>query len=140
MLEPIAEYKWPTDCFPLASLNVRVDELARRLGLPVFSWNVDGLGPACGTGFRLASGRVFLLEELHDSIRHQKSKGPNVYVDAGDMAKYGVEKLLDEVLEGLRLTRADVDWQNEPTAQMNAAKIVQEIRAAKARHRPGAEQ
>src|SRR5258707_849615 len=122
MLEPLSSYTWPTDCCGLATLNVRIDELAARLGLPVFTWQEEGLGTARGVGCRLPSGRVFLLEELEFSVRDHNAKGPNVYVDAIDLGDQGVESMLKEVLEGLQLSRSDVNWLAEAGAQQNAAK------------------
>lgn len=140
MLELLPQYTWPTDCFPLASLCVRVDELAKRFEMPVFTWVEEGLGPARGFGCRLASGCVFLLEELEESIRRTRAKGPNVYVDAADVARHGVEKMVDDFLDGLCLTRADVDWLPGPAAWANASTIALKVRAYELRRQSGADQ
>jgi hypothetical protein len=71
MLEVVTSYTWPTDGVYLAALDTRVDDLAARLGVGVHAWDVDGLGPARGFGFRLPSGRVYLLEELGFAVRHR---------------------------------------------------------------------
>ena len=59
MIEPITTHRWSTDGCPFAALGVRVEELARRLGVSLQEWNVDGLGLARGFGFRVPSGRVW---------------------------------------------------------------------------------
>ncbi len=138
MLEPLSSYTWLTDCCALATLSVRIDQLAARLGLPVFTWQEEGLGTARGVGCRLPSGRVFLLEELELAVRHQNAKGPNVYVDATDLGDQGVEPMLKEVLGGLQLSRSDVNWLAEADAQQSAAKLAAEVRAAKERRQPKA--
>ena len=138
MLEPLASHTWPTDRCALATLSVRVDELAARLGLPVFTWQEEGLGTARGVACRLPSGRVFLLEELEMSVRYQNAKGPNVYVDATDLGNQRVEALLNEVLEGLQLSLSDVNWLAEAAAQQSAAKLAAGVRAAKGRRQPNA--
>jgi hypothetical protein len=111
-MEPLAfgKARWPTVQVPLASLGLRVDELATRLNLPVHAWYEDGLGPARGVGCRLPSGRLFLLEELQLAVRHQGSRGPTLYVDAADLTAGGVESLLEEILQALQLSRADLTW------------------------------
>jgi hypothetical protein len=132
MLEPLASYTWPTDRWPLAALSIRVDELATRLGLSILTWHEDGLGPARGVVCGLPSGRVFLLQELENKVRYYNAKGPDVYVDAGDVGDQGVEPMLIEVLDGLQLSRSDVNWLPDATSQQSAAKFAAEARAAKA--------
>jgi hypothetical protein len=115
MLEPLSSYTWPTDGWPLAALSIRVDDLAARLGLSVLTWQEDGLGTARGVLCRLPSGRVFLLQELETKVQYYNAKGPDVYVDAGDVGDQGVEPMLNEVLDGLQLSRSDVNWLPDPT-------------------------
>jgi hypothetical protein len=131
MLEPLASYTWPTDAFPLATLNVRVDELAAPLGLPVLTWQENGLGAARGFGCRLPSGRVFLLRQLEDSVHHANARGLYVFVDAGEVGDRGIESMLMEVLAGLQLSRSQVSWLTEPAAQQSAAELAAKVRAAK---------
>jgi hypothetical protein len=128
-LELLSSYTCPIDVMGLATLSVRVGELAARLGFSVSVWDEDGLGPARGFVCRLPSGRVFGLQELEHEIRYQWAQGPNVLVDAGDLASQGIEPLLGEVLDGLGLCRADVTWLAHPMATEFAAQRVAEVRA-----------
>lgn len=107
-VELVMSYTWPTDAFPLAALAVRVDALAGRLGMTVLTWVEDGLGPARGFGVRMPSGRVYLFEELELSVRHDGARGPNVYVDAAELARDGVTVLVAELLEGCGLVECDL--------------------------------
>jgi hypothetical protein len=123
MIELITSYRWPTDGYPFATLGVRVEELARRLGASVRDWNVDGLGPARGFGFRAPSGRVFLIEELESSIRYDGACGPTVYADACELASLGVEKLVNEVVTALGLCKSDVASVAGAVAEKHAAAL-----------------
>src|ERR1700732_2273816 len=96
-MEPVAfgSYSWlaPFDVV-LASLGVRVDELAARLRVPVDAWDLDGVGPVRGFGCRLSSGHVFWLSEFQSQIQWSESKGPYLFEDAADLGAQGLEPLL----------------------------------------------
>ncbi|MBY0521840.1 MAG: hypothetical protein K2R98_00490 [Gemmataceae bacterium] len=129
-LERLASYMWPTDAFPIASLNIRVQELASRLGLAVSDWEVDGLGPASGFGCRLPSGRVLLLEELELSVKYQGSTGPYLYLDAAEVAENEPEDLMIDILGALGLSDSDVRWVNT-VGRQEAARLTSIVRAAR---------
>jgi hypothetical protein len=124
MLELVDSYTWPNDGIPFAVLNLRMDDLAKRLGLAVNTWHVDGLGPARGLGFRSASGRVYLLEELEMAVRYQGTPGPGVYVDAAELAKFSPEALLDDVVATLGIARQDVVHVVDKSVQQSATSLV----------------
>jgi len=115
-------YRWSGGEYSLATLRVRVDELAERLGFRVDSWEEDGLGPARGAVLRLSTGKLILLQELVYLIESATNKGPCVWVDAADLAALGVTLLLHEVLGELGLDLQAVDQAQEPEAQAEAEK------------------
>ena len=115
--------RWPIDGLPIATLNVRVEALAERLDTPLYVWHVEGLGEASGFGGRMEGVSLFLLEELEHEVKGGAT-GPTLYADAGDIAAKGVEPLLDEILAGLGLTRADVVAVANPTLREVAAERV----------------
>ena len=130
---PLASMAWPTDGVPLAGLTVRVDDLATRLGVPVVTWDVDGLGPARGFGFRLPSGRVYVLEELELAVRHQGAQGPTAYTDAADLGSIGAGPLVAELLAALGLSRSDLIGEAGPDEERAAAELVARMAAARAK-------
>jgi hypothetical protein len=134
-LELLTSHTWPTAEMALGSLGLHIDELASRLGLPVHRWTVDGLGPARGFGCRLPSGRVFLLEELELSVRYHEAKGPNIHVDAADLAANGIESLLVEILDALGLARSDAIAVADREAEQTAARFVTSAREYRARQK-----
>lgn len=107
--------------FALATLTLRVDELARRVGIRVDAWEVEGLGPARGAALRLASGRPMLLQELQFPIETGASSGPDVWVDATDLAALGVDDFLTEVMQALDVGRDAVDWVQNASVRNEAA-------------------
>jgi hypothetical protein len=112
---------------PLAALAIRVEALAARLDLPLRIWDEPGLGPACGFGCRLPSGRVCFLEELELAIQHQGARGPAVYVDAADLGSLGVEPMVAEVLGALGLSRSDLAGVAGIDAQQAAAELAARV-------------
>jgi hypothetical protein len=76
VLEVLNAYAWPNDGLSFEFLMIRVDDLAKHLGLTIQSWDVDGLGPARGFGFRLPSGRVYLTHVVELAVRPQGARGP----------------------------------------------------------------
>jgi hypothetical protein len=133
MIEVMTSYTWPTAEIPFASLGVRVDDLAARLGVAVHAWTVDGLGPAKGFGFRLPSGCVYLLEELELEVHYRGAQGPNVHVDAADLSRCGSKALVDEVVAGLGLSRLEVVYVADSAVQEAAANLVAKVAAARAK-------
>lgn len=133
MLEIVTSYTWPNDGIPFAGLRVRVVDLAVRLGVAVHQWDVDGLGPARGFGFRTACGRVYLLEELVLSVKYHGASGPNFYVDAAELATVGTAALVEEVVAALGLAPSDVVTFADAAAEKSAAELVAKVAAARAK-------
>lgn len=131
MLEVVTSYTWPIDGIPFAGLHIRVDDLATRLGLAVQKWDVDGLGPAKGFGFRSPSGRVYLLQELELAVKYQGATGPVVYVDAADLATVGTKSLVDDIISALGLSHSDVVTFANTAVERNAAELVKKATAAR---------
>ena len=134
-VEFMASGRWPVQGLPLAALAVRLEALAERLGTDVYTWHEDGLGDASGFGGRMPGVSLFLLEELELEVK-AGAPGPTLYADAADIAAKGVEPLLDEILAGLGLTRADVAGIADPALRNHAAARVAEVRGT-AGDRPG---
>jgi hypothetical protein len=122
-MEPLAfgEVVWRAGEFPLASLTIRVDELAARLNLPLYREREDVGRTVRGFGGRLPSGRIFLLEEIGHPFDPTRSGDVVLTVDAADLAGQGAEPLLAEVLEALGLPRSDVAAVGPPGAVTNPA-------------------
>ena len=125
---PLPSYTWPTVEFPLAALGVRIDALARRLDLPLYDWEEEGLGPARGVVVRLPSGRAALLRELAHAVEHLDAGGPDVWVDAAEVAEVGIERLVNEVREALALAAAEVVWVQPSTHTAAAAELAARAR------------
>lgn len=120
-LEILESYCWPTDDFGLASLGLRLAEVAARSSLPTQRWMEDGLGEAEGVCCRTRSGLVFLLRELRHAVTHLGSKGPDVYVDAEVLGRLGVEQVIGEIRQVLNLSQCDVVWMQPSSVQVEAA-------------------
>ena len=116
----------------LVSLRMPVDDIAARFGWTVERWEEDGLGPATGLLVELPSGRVVLLRELQHVRKYYGEEGPTVHVDAGDLAAFGIEALVAEILEGLGMSRDLVKWIAPTEAQRAAADFVARRRATHA--------
>jgi hypothetical protein len=82
-------------------------------GLEVETW-VERRGDASGMFVKLASGRVLSLVESRDLIVHHHEQGPTAYVDAHEVADYGVEFLVHEAVTSLGLSQQDLDWAAPP--------------------------
>ena len=130
-LEPLTSYTWPTDRYPLASLSVRVDNLAARLGIEAHAWQVDGLGPARGFGGRLPSGRVILVEELEYGRPY-----PAVWVDAAELSTFGPDALVAEVCRELGLTPPEIVRVAGNTERLAATELTGQVIAARAQREP----
>ena len=123
----LTSYSFPIADCGLATLSIRVDELANRLGFPVLEWLEDGLGPTRGFAVRLSSGRVYVLKEHLLSIKYSYTKGPNIVVDAAGLARLGVVTLLAEFLVAMDLARTDVSWMADRSYELEAEKLVTEF-------------
>jgi hypothetical protein len=134
MLDLVDAYTWPNDGFPFAGIGVRMDELASRLGVAVHTWRIDGLGPARGLGFRSTSGRLYLLQELEMAVRYRGATGPEVHVDAAELASVGVETLVNDVVAALGIARRDVVFVAGESVQQQAAALVARCSAQRAGH------
>jgi hypothetical protein len=55
-----------------------------------------------------------LLQEVDHAISHFKTRGPDVYADAGDIERTGRDSILSEMLRELGLNDADVDLKVDP--------------------------
>jgi hypothetical protein len=124
MFELVNPHTWPTDGIPFAGIGLRMDELASRLGVAVRLWEVDGLGPARGLGFRSESGRVYLLQELEVAVRYHGASGPEVHADAADFSSLGAEALVYDLVVALGINRRDVVFVADSSAQQRAAALV----------------
>ena len=126
-VEQVWNYRFPGIHMPIATFCRRVAEIAERNGCTVETWEEDGLGEASGLSMRLASGRTILLYELHYLIMHHRTDGPTAYIDARELAKLGVQALLEEILTSLGLSQRDVDWVAPPENQAIALDAVRKL-------------
>jgi len=133
MLELVDSYTWPNDGIPFAGLGLRMDDLASRLGVAVHTWDVDGLGPARCLGFRSVSGRVYLLQELELAVRYHGAPGPEVHVDAAELATFCPEALVHDVVATLGIARQNVPFVADKSVQQNAAALVARWSAERAK-------
>ena len=108
--EQVYDYRFSCVDMPVVSLRLRVSEVAERNGFRVEGWIEDGLGEAYGMFVKLPSGRIILIVEHRHLIEHHRALGPTVYIDAGEIANFGVEPLVSEVLTGLGLSQQDIEW------------------------------
>lgn len=122
-ISQVSEYQFPSPDLAIAILRVPVAEIAKRFGLTVDTWEEAGLGRAHGMFIRFPSGRVMLLRELEHAIKHLGREGPTVHVDAGELAAFGVEPLVAEVLESLGLP-SDAVAPVAPNDSRDAAKQI----------------
>jgi hypothetical protein len=120
-LTQLDSFRWPTMDFALARLDVRVDELAQRLGFRAEGWEEEGLGPARGAALRLPSGRPVVLQELQYEVVAGTSAGPDVLVDAAYLGTVGVAPFVAEVLTALELSPTALAWVQAAGAQAEAA-------------------
>lgn len=137
MLELVDSYTWPNDDMIFAGIALRMDELAAQLGVAVHTWEEAGLGPARGLGFRSAAGRVYLLEELEYTVRYHGAPGPVVHVDAAELATFGPEVLVDDLVVTLGIARQHVVINPDKSIQQRATEIVANCSAARAKLHEG---
>jgi hypothetical protein len=100
--------------------------------MAIHQWDVDGLGPAKGFGFRAVSGRVYLIEELKDAVKYKGARGPYVYADAAELATAGAAALVEEVVSAPGLAHTDVITFADAAAEKYAAELVAKLAAARA--------
>jgi hypothetical protein len=120
----IPDYRFSSTDWPIVRLVVNVATLASRFGFSIDHWQEGGLGSASGMLLSLASGRVVLLRELEHAVRYLGAKGPTIHVEASHLAQYGVEPLVNEVLDALELSRDATDWIAPVEAQAGAADLL----------------
>jgi len=116
-VQQVRDYRFPGIDMPIARFRWRVSEIAERNGWAVETWEEDGLGEASGFFLKLPSGRTIFLLELRHLVEHFRERGPTAYIDASELAKLGVEALLEEILTSLGLSQQDVDWVAPPENQ-----------------------
>jgi hypothetical protein len=129
VIEWLDTHTFPTAEWPLASLCVRIDEIASRFGVRVHTWNDAGLGPARGLACRVRPGHVFVLVEHELSIRYGYSRGPNVLIDASDLGDRRADLLVGELKEALGLSDADLAWVAGRDSEQAAARFAEECRS-----------
>jgi hypothetical protein len=126
-VEQVRDYRFPGIDMPIATFGRRVSAIAEQNGWTVETWEEDGLGEASGLFLRLPTGRTIVLLELRHAIEHFCERGPTAFIDASEIAKLGVEALLEEVLTSLGLSRQDVDWVAPPEIQDEALDMVKKL-------------
>jgi hypothetical protein len=137
------EHRWLTTDWPIGRLTIPLEQIAARNGLVVQSWIEDGLGTMTGCGGRLSSGVVIQLVESVHLVSRFGARGPDIYADATDVDRLGIDILIAETLAALALDWSDVEWRNQaPTADEIATfkKVADERRrraAAAAKPTPG---
>jgi hypothetical protein len=126
-LTQVFDHRWPTAEWPIARLTVRLEVLGARHELTLQGWVEDGLGAPTGCACRLPSGIVIALIERAHAIAHLKARGPDLYADAADAHRCGIDGILAEALTALGLAESDVDWRGEPptTAELAVLKKLQ---------------
>ena len=112
-VEQVRDYRFPLIGMPIARFCRRVCEIAQTNGLEVEAW-VERRGDASGVFIKLASGRVLSLVESRHLIAHHHEQGPTAYVDAHEVADYGVEFLVNEAVTSLGLSQQGIDWVAPP--------------------------
>lgn len=120
----IADYRFSSTDWPIVSLIVDVATIADRFGFTIDHWVEDGLGPASGMLLKLSSGRVVVVCELEHAVKYHGAKGPTILVEASHLAQYGVEPLVNEVLDALELSREAIDSIAPVEAQSIAADLL----------------
>lgn len=134
-LKTLPRHIWPVSDWPIARLTVRLPIIADANDLTLDNWEEDGLGPATNCVFRLPSGIVVLLQELEHLIGRSLAKGPDVYADAGDVEKLGIDEILDETLLALGLKASDVDLRMSPPEEGDVDRMkiaVEQVRRRRA--------
>ena len=129
----VYDYVFPNTDLPIMRLQVRILEFAQSRGYRVENSIEPGLGEAQSMVLRLPSGRVVLFLELQHLIEYHHANGPDVHVDAGAVAEFGVEALVSEVSTSLNLPQQAVDWVASGEQQEFAIDLVKRVAAYKRR-------
>lgn len=111
---------------PIAGLNIGLEKLESLKGFALEAWEEEGLGPAHGGMFKLASGRLILIRELEHARHYLGERGPGIHADGGDIARMGVEALVAEALEALSLTTSALAWVQNAEARETASRLIRE--------------
>lgn len=126
----VYDYQFSHPEYEIMRFRAQISEIAEYLGFKVESW-IDELGPTRAMRLRLPTGRVVVLIERQHLIDHYGDKGPYVQVDAALLAEFGVEPLIDEVLENLALSNQLVDWRATGEQQQYAIDSMKRAAARK---------
>jgi hypothetical protein len=103
-LERLSEWRAPSgDTFWLGVLGIRLPEIANRLGFPLRHYDEDGLGPTADLLLRLPTGTVVVLQEVEGEVMTGACRGPNLWVDVGDIVRLGGADIRAEFLRALNL-------------------------------------
>lgn len=106
---PAGEGRWKAGELPLFQIDISAEALARKFDLPVFRWQEDGLGEACGFGGRTPTGLLILVEELLAVTPHRGAQC-TIFVDAEDFHSQGRDKLVDEICSLFGLSTDELSW------------------------------
>ena len=110
---------WPSGAlYPVCTLHLPVAELAARVGVPLDTWEEDGMGDASGFCAQLMSGPWVMVTEYAHSRKHHHV-GPALEVDATVLAQLGVAGALDALQAEMGFGNEDVSWVS-PDGQMAA--------------------
>ena len=110
---------WPSGAlYPVCTLHLPVAELAVRVGVPLDTWEEDGMGDASGFCAQLASGPWVMVTEYAHGRRHHK-QGPALEVDATVLAHLGVARALAMLQADMNFGNEDLSWVS-PDGQMAA--------------------
>jgi hypothetical protein len=129
MISQISEYRFTSPEMPILSVSMPLAEIADRFGFTMEAWEEDGLGPACGVFVRFPSERVMFLRELKHAIAHLGAVGPTVWVDASQIAAFGVEPLVTEFLESFGLQRYALSWVASDDSRGVAAQVLAKMKS-----------
>lgn len=126
-LAQVMNYRFPTVDFPIMRFQIRLSEITRLQGFIAENLVEDGLGEVLAIFLRLLSGHVVLFAEYQHLIEYKNEKGPTVYIDAGIVAEFGVEYLIGEVLESVKLSPQTIDWVASSEQQTIAIDIMKRV-------------
>jgi hypothetical protein len=66
------------------------------------------------------------------AVRYQGAPGPEVHADAAELARFGAEALVDDVVATLGIARRDVVFVADESSQQSAAALVARCSAQRA--------
>jgi len=108
----LQQHTWPTTEYGVARFTITFEAIAVDNSLTLEAWDENGLGTMRGCCGRLPSGVVIMLMISDYMVSTGKVRGPDLYADATDVHRLGVDRLLQEALDVLGLTESDVEWKN----------------------------